>query len=148
MGLRRSDWWSWRSFPTYTGHSETNASYLFPWKLQQKQRAQEHHMIRANSQYKTLLSNIDTTMSYTFSPATEHYFSTVTTISYAFSPVMNLSEPACYACKKKKKICTSRSDPVLHRCYNGVGHRKMLPMKSIFHLPEQIEVKKCQIWTL
>jgi len=33
------------SMVIFLGHSESNASYLFTWKIQQLQRAQQHHLI-------------------------------------------------------------------------------------------------------
>ena len=41
------------------------------------------------------------------------------------------------------KICTSRGDPLFHSCYDGVITGKMLPTQSIFHWPEQMEVRRC-----
>ena len=55
----------------YIGCYKSNVSYLFPWKLQQIQRAQQHYWIEKILSDKTLVFNI------------------VTTINYAFSPVMN-----------------------------------------------------------
>ena len=47
--------------------------------------------------------------------ATKHYFSTVTTISSAFSPTMNKSLHAALV-----KICTTGGDPLFQSCYDGV----------------------------
>jgi len=44
-------------------HYESNASYLFPWKLQQMQRAQYHYLIEQILSYKTLVFNKVTTIS-------------------------------------------------------------------------------------
>ena len=62
----------------YMGCSESNASYLFPWKLQQMQRTQEHYLIEQILSYRTL------------------FFNTVSTISSAISPEQEL---ACHSCK-------------------------------------------------
>jgi len=43
------------------------------------------------------------------------------------------------------KICTSRGDSPFHRCSDGIIAKKMLPMQSIFHRPEQMEVRRHQI---
>ena len=72
----------------HKGHSKSNASYLFPWKLQLKQRAQQHCLTEQNSSYKTLFYNV------------------VSTISYVFLPMMNKSLYAILV-----KICTCGSDP-------------------------------------
>jgi len=71
----------------YVGLSISNASYLFPWKQPQIQRAQYHYLIEQILSYKTLFFNI------------------VITTSYAFSLVMNKSLHATLV-----KICTSRGD--------------------------------------
>ena len=42
----------------YVGH-KSNASYLFPWKLHQIQRAQEHYLIEQILSYKMLFFNTD-----------------------------------------------------------------------------------------
>ena len=78
------------------GYSESDASYLVPWKLQKIQRAQ-HYWIEEILNYKTLFFNI------------------VTTISYAFLPAMSKSLHAVLI-----KICTSRGDPLFHSCYDDV----------------------------
>ena len=75
----------------YVGHSKSNASCLFPWKLQQMQRTQEHYLIEQILSYKTL------------------FFSIVTTISYAFLPAMNKILHAALV-----KICTSGGDHTVH----------------------------------
>ena len=62
------------------------------------------------------------------------YFSTVTSISYAFLPVLKKSLHAVLV-----KFCTSRGDLLFHSIFAG----KMLPMQSIFHYPKQTEV----VWT-
>ena len=49
----------------YIGHSESNASYLFPWKLQQR-------------------AHNNTTWESIFSATKRYFFNIVTTISYAF----------------------------------------------------------------
>ena len=50
------------------------------------------------------------------------FFSIVTTISYAFSLVINKSWNAVLV-----KICTSESDPLFHSCYDSIIARKILP---------------------
>ena len=46
------------------------------------------------------------------------------------------------------KICTSGGGPLFHSSYDGIVARKMLPTQSIFHWPEQMEVRRCHIWTI
>jgi len=58
----------------YIGCLKSNASYLFPWKLQQIQRAQKHYLIEQILSYETL------------------FFNTVNTISHE-------QEPACCTCR-------------------------------------------------
>ena len=53
----------------YIGCSESNASCLSPWKVQQKQRAQEHYLIEQILCYRMLFINVVTTIGYAFSPA-------------------------------------------------------------------------------
>ena len=45
------------------------------------------------------------------------------------------------------KICINGSYTFFHCCSGGIIARKMLPTQSIFDQPEQMEVRKCQIWT-
>ena len=71
--------------------SESDASYLFPWKLQQ--RSQHHYQTEHIPSYKTL------------------FFNTVTTINYEFLPVMKSLHGVL------AKIC--RSDPLFHSCYDA-----------------------------
>ena len=68
---------------------ESNACWLFLWKLQQLQRAQ-YYLIEQILSYKAL------------------FFNTATTTSSAFSPVMNKSLHAILI-----KICTSWGDTLL-----------------------------------
>ena len=56
----------------YVGRYKRNASYFFPWKRQQIERAEEHYLIVQILIYKALL------------------FNRVSTISYACLPVMNI----------------------------------------------------------
>jgi len=80
----------------YVGHSKSNASHLFPWKLHK-----EHNHTIWQSKFS----------------ATEYYFSTVTAISYAFLPAINKSLHATFI-----KICTIRGDALflspLLKCTN------------------------------
>ena len=71
------------------------------------------------------------------------FFNVVTTISYALIAAMNKSLHAVLI-----RICTSGGDTLFYNCYNSIVARKILPMQSIFHLPEQAEVRRCQIWTM
>ena len=104
------------------GHSKSNASYLF---------------------LKKLLSNTTDTITL-FERANYHlqnlFFNTVTTISYVFSLAMNTNLHAMLI-----KVCTSRGDPLFQICCNSVIARKTLPTQSIFHQPEQMEVRRHQI---
>ena len=68
----------------YVGCSESNVSYLFPWKLQQLQRVQEHYLIDQILSYKAL------------------FFNMVTTISCAFF-FSDEQEPACCAHKNMQQ---------------------------------------------
>ena len=63
---------------------------LFPWKLQQIQRAQEHYLIEQILSYKM------------------PFFNTVTIMNCAFLPVVNKSLHAVFI-----TICTTGSDPLL-----------------------------------
>jgi len=45
------------------------------------------------------------------------------------------------------KVSTSRDDALFHSCYDGIIAREMLSSQSIFHEPEQMEVRRHQIWT-
>ena len=72
----------------YVGCFESNASYLFPWKLQQILRAQKHCLIEKILSYKTLFFNI------------------VTTIGCAFLPAMNVLQATFVA------ICVTGGDPL------------------------------------
>ena len=74
----------------YVVCSASTASYLLPWKLQQKQKVQSQYFIQKVLNYKTLFSSI------------------VITISCALSPAMNKSLHAMLV-----KTCTSRGDPLL-----------------------------------
>ena len=70
------------------------------------------------------------------------FFNIVNTISYAFSSAMNKSLHATLI-----KICTIRGDSLFLSYYDSIITRKMLPMQSIFHQPEMMKVRRCQIWT-
>ena len=70
------------------------------------------------------------------------FFDIVTTSGYALLPVMNKSLHAVFI-----KICTSAGGSLFHSSYYSVVARKMLPMQSIFHWPEQMEVRTDQIQT-
>jgi len=70
------------------------------------------------------------------------FFDTVTTIRYALLPATNKSLHAVLV-----KTCTSGGGPLFHSSYDGIVARKMLPMQSIFHQPEQMEVRRRQIQT-
>jgi len=71
------------------------------------------------------------------------FFDIFITIGYALLPAMNKSLHAALV-----KICNSRGGPLFHSSYDGVIARKMLPMQSIFHRPEQMEVRRHQIRTI
>jgi len=53
----------------FVGHSESNASYFFPWKLSQLQKAQSQFLMKQIFSYKTLFFNVVTTISSVFLPA-------------------------------------------------------------------------------
>ena len=95
----------------YVVHPESNASYLFPWKLQQMQRAQQNYLTEHIVSYKTLFLN------------------TVTISSYAFSPAMNMSLHAALI-----KTCTSEGHLVFHSCYNSVVAKMHHPSTSLSHI--------------
>ena len=46
------------------------------------------------------------------------------------------------------KVCTDGGGPLFHNLYDGVVARKMLPLQSIFHRPEKMEVRRHQIRTI
>jgi len=71
------------------------------------------------------------------------FFDFVITIGYALSPAMNKSQHAVLV-----KICTSGGGPQFHSSYDGVVARKMMPTQSIFHRPEQTEVRRRRIRTI
>ena len=98
------------------GHSESNASYLFPQK-QHIQRTQQHYLTEKFLSYRT------------------SFFSIATTICNAFLPAMNKSLHTVLL-----KICNSWGNPLFHSCYDGAVARKMLPTQSIFHQPRQKSV--------
>ena len=75
----------------WIGRSESNASYVLPWKLQQIKRAQEHYLIEQTLSYQTPLFNI------------------VITITIAFSPAMSKSLYAVFV-----TTCTSGGDPLVY----------------------------------
>ena len=89
------------------------------------QREQQHYLIEQILSYKTL------------------FFDIVTATGYALSPSMNKSLHAALI-----KICTSGGGPMPHSSYDGILARKMLPTQSIFHRPEQMEVRRRQIQTI
>ena len=70
-------------------------------------------------------------------------FNTVTSVSYAF-----FFQWWTRACILHSKICTSRGDPLFHSSCDDFFARKMLTMQSIFHWPEQVEVRRHQIQTI
>ena len=75
----------------YVGCSKSNASYLFPRKLQQTRRAQKHCLIEQILSCKT-----------------QFFFHMVATFSYAFLPAVSKSLHA-----ELVKICTSRGNLLL-----------------------------------
>ena len=81
-------------------------------------RAQYHYVIEQILSY-TICFNIVTSITYTLLPAMKK--------SLHVTPV---------------KICTSGSDPLFHSCCYSVFARQTLPMKFIFHQPEQMEVRR------
>ena len=87
----------------------------------------------------------NTTIWYSKFSATKSLFllNIITTISYVFSPPKSKSLHAAFV-----KICTSRGGPLFHSCYDSNIARDTLPMQSVFHWPEQMEVRGCQVWTV
>ena len=77
--------------------SKSKASYLFPWKLKQTQRAQGHYLIEQILSYKTL------------------FFSIVTTLSCALLPATNKSLYTMLII-----ICSNGGYSVFHSCYDGI----------------------------
>ena len=71
------------------------------------------------------------------------FFNILAIVSYAFLPAMNKSLHATLI-----KICTSGDDPLFHNYCDGIVARKMLPIQSICHHLEQMEVRRHQIWTI
>jgi len=70
-------------------------------------------------------------------------YNTVTSSSYAFLPAMNMSLYAALV-----KTCSSGGEPLFHSCYDDVVCGKTLPMQSIFHWPKQMEIRRCQVWSI
>ena len=73
----------------YIGHYKSNASSIFPWKLQQIQRPEQYYLLEAIFIYKVLFSN-------------------TVTVGYKFSQAMNKRLHTALV-----NICTSRGDPLL-----------------------------------
>jgi len=63
------------------------------------------------------------------------FFNIIMTTIYAFLPAMNKSLHAMH-------IKTNGDDSLFHSCYDGVITRKVFPMQSIFHQPEQMQVRR------
>ena len=82
----------------YIGCSESNASYLFPRKLQQT-KSTITLFDRANSQPQNTI----------------FFFSIATIINYTFSPVMNKS-----LCASLIKTCTNRGNSLFHVCCDSI----------------------------
>jgi len=117
--------WKWRiSFSylcIYVGWSESNASYLFPWKLS-LQRAQKHNLTGQILSYKILFFN-------------SYYY-------YLCIFTSKEQEPACHT---QENLHQQRScDPELHRCYDSTVTRKMLQtvQLSLFSHP-LFDLHKC-----
>jgi len=70
------------------------------------------------------------------------FFDIGTTIYAFFSS--DEQKPACHA----RKNLHQQGGPLFHSLYDGGVAGKMLPTQSIFHQPEQMEVIRCQIWTI
>ena len=75
----------WFYFVLYASLSRSNASYLFPWKLQRIKRAQYQCLIEQILSYETLFFSIVTTASYVF--------------VFFFFKTRDEQKPACHACK-------------------------------------------------
>jgi len=71
------------------------------------------------------------------------FFKIVTTIGCTFSPAMNKSLNAAVI-----KNCNSGDDSLFHSWYNSIIARRILPIQSIFHQPEQTEVRRYQNQTI
>ena len=67
------------------------------------------------------------------------FFTTI----FQHSPVMNKNLYAALI-----KICTGWSHPLHHSCYDGIAAMNTLMMQLIFHWPEQMELRRCQFWTI
>jgi len=95
----------------YVGHSKSNASYLFPWKLEQIQWAQWLYLNEQFLSYKTL------------------FLSIVTTISYAFSPLMDKNLHATLV-----KICTDVWNKAYLLCAVATAEtQQTVPLCANFH---------------
>ena len=100
---------------------------MLPINFQGNYKRYKEHCNNIWESYKTLVLSI------------------VISISYAFSPATNCM-PSLHA--MLVKVCTSGDDPLFHSWYGGIFIRKMLSMQSIFHLPEQMVIRRHQIWNI
>ena len=94
----------------YVVRSESNASCLLPWKLQQIKKSTITPFDRVNSQLQNAIFQQSPSLAVPFLQ----------------------QEPACHAFKTR----TNRSDPLL-RIYDTVTARKILPRQSSFHQPNR-----------
>ena len=126
-GSYRTDEWimvyylsicSWPPCPLYVGCSESNASHLFPWKLQQREWVQWCSLAEQILSYKTL------------------FFSIVTTISCAFLSAVINSLHAMLV-----KTCIYGGDPLL-LSVSAVEIHHPLPPSAHIHCLISINVQQ------
>ena len=86
----------------YIGHFESNASYLFPWTLQQVQRAQQHYLVEQILSYEALI----------FQHSHYHQLCIFTS---------HVQEPSCNTCKilcqqRQSAVTTGETHLLLPHC--------------------------------
>ena len=101
--LEHTEWGGITLHLIYLSCSKSVAFYLFPLKLHQLQKAQQHELIVQILRYKT------------------HYFSVVTTISHAFALAMNKSLHAMLI-----EVYSSEGDPLSPLLKHTTHHLSVL----------------------
>ena len=116
----------------YVGLSESNTSYLYPWKLQQIQKAQECYLIEEILRYETLFFNIDTTISYTFSSAVNRSLHVV--LIKTCMAIQNMACLSCHClhCWNTAHILSLYSHLLfgLHKCSKSVNEYQLVSFFS------------------
>ena len=100
--------------------------------------------IHFHGEYNSYKEHNNTTWQSKFSSTKHYFFNIVTTISCAFSPATYKSRHAALKNHHQLRRPTL-GEPLFHICNDGISARKMLPIHSIFHWLEQMEVRRHQI---